>query len=465
MRAYQFISEKAVSKKQQQFFGIVRAMQKGDMPKSGEAGEVAKDMKKSDVKDFAKTKHKGLPTKKKTEGAEITMWTNPAYQGADVDDDYYKKQTVKVVDVSKLTPFEPADKMDAKDNHDNMMKFVDKIKAGEKIKPIVIVPHEGKLLIVDGHHRYFAHLKAGADKIRAVIADPKDLTWRDDVPESMYEDLTAELNPKSEIYVDMDGVLADFFSSWKKITGKDWRDIKGDDLQPALQAIRDDDNFWLDLPLTSNAKKLLGIIKQVKGSYKILSAPLAGDKKAEPHKREWVAKNLDFFPPTEVIITKDKAKYATNPDGTPNILIDDYGVNIAAWESAGGIGFKHKDHKFERTAKKLKAEIEENFQHAIRNYIEEGWSKKYKDSINCSNPKGFSQKAHCAGKKKNEDIEENFADGKKKGKSRPGRVKKSGASCKGSVTSLRAKAKKYGGEKGRMYHWCANMKGGKKKAK
>jgi 4a-hydroxytetrahydrobiopterin dehydratase len=32
--------------------------------------------------------------------------------------------------------------------------------------------------------------------------------------------------------------------------------------------------------------------------------------------------------------------------------------------------------------------------------LEEGWSKKYKDSINCSNPKGFSQKAHCAGKKK-----------------------------------------------------------------
>ena len=29
-----------------------------------------------------------------------------------------------------------------------------------------------------------------------------------------------------------------------------------------------------------------------------------------------------------------------------------------------------------------------------------GWSKKYKKSIDCSNPKGFSQKAHCAGRKK-----------------------------------------------------------------
>ena len=61
------------------------------------------------------------------------------------------------------------------------------------------------------------------------------------------------------------------------------------------------------------------------------------------------------------------------------------------------------------------------------------------------------------------EIFENFADGKKKGKSRPGRVKRSGASCNGSVTSLRKKAAKYSGEKGKMYHWCANMKSGRKK--
>ena len=32
--------------------------------------------------------------------------------------------------------------------------------------------------------------------------------------------------------------------------------------------------------------------------------------------------------------------------------------------------------------------------------ILEAWTKKYKRSIDCSNPKGFSQKAHCAGRKK-----------------------------------------------------------------
>jgi hypothetical protein len=39
-------------------------------------------------------------------------------------------------------------------------------------------------------------------------------------------------------------------------------------------------------------------------------------------------------------------------------------------------------------------------------FITEKWSQKYKSSINCSHPKGFSQKAHCAGKKKhNESVE------------------------------------------------------------
>jgi hypothetical protein len=39
-------------------------------------------------------------------------------------------------------------------------------------------------------------------------------------------------------------------------------------------------------------------------------------------------------------------------------------------------------------------------------FITEKWSKKYKSSINCSHPRGFSQRAHCAGKKKhNESVE------------------------------------------------------------
>ena len=57
----------ALSKKQQRFFGIVRAIQKGEQaPTTPETAKAAEDMKKTDVKKFASTKHKGLPEKKVT---------------------------------------------------------------------------------------------------------------------------------------------------------------------------------------------------------------------------------------------------------------------------------------------------------------------------------------------------------------------------------------------------------------
>jgi hypothetical protein len=57
----------AVSKAQQRFFGMVRATQKGEMENpSPEVAKVAASTKRSDVKKFAKTKHKGLPERKKT---------------------------------------------------------------------------------------------------------------------------------------------------------------------------------------------------------------------------------------------------------------------------------------------------------------------------------------------------------------------------------------------------------------
>jgi hypothetical protein len=61
------VNEKAVSKKQQKFMGMVHAAQKREKPASKEVAKVAKSMGKKDAEDFASTKHKGLPEKKKTE--------------------------------------------------------------------------------------------------------------------------------------------------------------------------------------------------------------------------------------------------------------------------------------------------------------------------------------------------------------------------------------------------------------
>ena len=73
------IEEKAVSKAQQKFMGMVRATQKGEMDDaSPEVKKAADSMSKKDVKDFAGTKHKGLPDKKEENEA---CWDGYAQKG------------------------------------------------------------------------------------------------------------------------------------------------------------------------------------------------------------------------------------------------------------------------------------------------------------------------------------------------------------------------------------------------
>ena len=260
---------------------------------------------------------------------------------------------------------------------------------------------------------------------------------------------------------------------------------------------------------------LLNAIKQFKGKYNILSAPLPGDPNSEPQKRAWIRKHLGMFPPAKIIIDHNKAAYAKQADGTPNALIDDFGENISKWRSAGGVGIQHKDIEVGDTISKLAQELEDG-----QEPVNEATEMKISDLTISDAGMAIAQSvgggsrtdaplavtklpsghvylvngyhrlvdAMQAGKdtvsveyvpyekveilwkqEREQDIKygkqfnENFADGKVKGKSRPGRVKKSGASCDGSVTELRAKAKKASGEKAKMYHWCANMKAGKKK--
>ena len=92
----------AKSKKQQKFFGIVRAIQKGKEPKGGAspaAKKAAKSMSGKDVKDFAKTNTKGLPSKVKKESFEARL--DAILEGLDPKD-LRKQDETPTVEVSKL---------------------------------------------------------------------------------------------------------------------------------------------------------------------------------------------------------------------------------------------------------------------------------------------------------------------------------------------------------------------------
>lgn len=148
----------------------------------------------------------------------------------------------------------------------------------------------------------------------------------------------------TKIYLDMDGVLADFFAEYAKLAGVttgNYRDIPPAKADPTLDKMVGTD-FFLRLPKFPTADNLVKLVLKYVNAYNICSSPLRGDhKNSEHYKREWIKTNLSPQP-AEIIITGQKERHAVNADGSPNILIDDRGTNIVAWRARGGIGIKYQ---------------------------------------------------------------------------------------------------------------------------
>ena len=174
---------------------------------------------------------------------------------------------------------------------------------------------------------------------------------------------------KPEVYLDLDGVLADFFTEYAKLAGIEsgnYRDIPPAKTDPTLQKMIGTD-FFNRLPKTQPADQIVAMVVKLYGHYHICSSPLRNDfENSEKWKRVWIKNNLNPQP-DDLIITPNKAKYAKQKDGTPNILVDDRGSNISAWEAAGGIGIKYQADEdslsvlvdgFSRARKILKGEEE-----------------------------------------------------------------------------------------------------------
>ena len=124
-------------------------------------------------------------------------------------------------------------------------------------------------------------------------------------------------------------------------------------------------------------------------------------------------------------IWKGISENATDEEIDQELLLEEVEnnqLNERCWKGYTQKGMKTMFGKrYPNCVKITKEEIEESEEIDL---IEEKWSDKYKSSINCKNPKGFSQRAHCQGrKKKNEEIdlgeveiiEEELDEAKKKG--------------------------------------------------
>ena len=147
----------------------------------------------------------------------------------------------------------------------------------------------------------------------------------------------------SRVYVDMDGVIADFFTAlaeFRKVNH--WKDQGEITLDTSIKELQGT-NFFETLPVFPFAKKLVNLVKSYTGGdWYINTSPLRDDlENSRKYKTKWLEKHN--FKPNDIIVTKRKESYAVDKKtGIPNILIDDRPKNLERWVAKGGVGIRYQ---------------------------------------------------------------------------------------------------------------------------
>ena len=209
-------------------------------------------------------------------------------------------------------------------------------------------------LAMKGNWHEFSKIIMGGDNGK-VLYDKIHDQFSEQVDENnkkLYNENMA--NAKPIVYLDMDGVLADFFGGveflygvehWKQLTNDKTKDLK----KEVIDRITGTD-FFAVLPKFPTADALIDMVKKFTGgNFSINTSPLRGDhENSGKYKKLWIQNNIEQ--PDEIIVTGRKETYAKNKaSGTPNILIDDRPVNIQKWQAAGGYGILYQANKDQLT--------------------------------------------------------------------------------------------------------------------
>lgn len=166
---------------------------------------------------------------------------------------------------------------------------------------------------------------------------------------------------KSKCYLDMDGLLANLFDFiGQKIYGKDYKDVTPEEKQKARSIWKNKEEFYKTLggtyevfanllPYPTNDTLISMVIKKF-GSFSICTHPSPIEtQECIRGKQAWINKHIKpkfgkFL--DAVYFPEHKSIYAVSPDGTPNVLIDDFAPYIDAWNSKGGIAIKLQSSLF-----------------------------------------------------------------------------------------------------------------------
>jgi len=205
-------------------------------------------------------------------------------------------------------------------------------------------------LALKGQWHEFSKIAMGGDESELVynkIQDALGVQVAENNKKLYNEDMA---DGKPVVYIDMDGVLADFFGGVEKMYGvQHWKELTSDktkDLKSEVINRITGTDFFATLPKFDSAGELISMVKEFTGgNFSINTSPLRGDHtNSSKYKKLWIQNNIEQ--PDDIIITGRKESYAKDKaSGTPNILIDDRPVNIDRWQNAGGYGILYQANR------------------------------------------------------------------------------------------------------------------------
>jgi 5'(3')-deoxyribonucleotidase len=164
---------------------------------------------------------------------------------------------------------------------------------------------------------------------------------------------------KRTIYLDLDGVFADFEKRAIELVGKNPKDMEPKEFWTKLGKF---DHVWRDLEVIPQSRLLYDAVMRVPDVYVTFLTALPKSKgklvTASDDKKRWVREHFgNQCSVITVIGGINKAKYIQTPD---DILIDDTAKNIDAWNSAGGIGILHDSKDVYSTIFRLMAILDKS---------------------------------------------------------------------------------------------------------
>lgn len=139
------------------------------------------------------------------------------------------------------------------------------------------------------------------------------------------------------LYLDLDGVMADFDAHFPALFGVDHRDMLDEEMWATINA---HPSYFLDMPLCPGARDFFSAVRPFEPIV-LTACPKSNYAHVAHQKREWVRRHLSpDITVLPVMGGRNKALFMHAPG---DVLVDDLDRNCDVWEAAGGIAVRHRD--------------------------------------------------------------------------------------------------------------------------